>query len=357
MEQEKAGNNQEPVQEKKKKSPIRLIILAIVLIVAGFFGFKKISYAVNHETTDNAQVETQLVPVLPRVSGYIKSINVKDFDSVQANQLLVQMDDEELQTQLMQMEADYQTAIADLENAKAALNNAQVSLSVNRGNIDISKVKLQKAEADYNRNKNLFAESAITQRQLEDSRFDYETYQKQLENSQNDLTTAQSRIDVLRAGVDKAQANVRAKDAQINQQKLKISYTKIYAPLAGKLGKKNISLGQFVQAGSPLFTIVSDTTYWVVANFKENQIKKLHPGMPVNIELDAYPDLKIQGNIESLSDATGARFALLPPDNASGNFTKVTQRVPVKISIHDIASYHDILRAGLSVFVSVPVYH
>ena len=355
MEQEKAGNNPEPVQVKKKKSPIRLIILVIILLVGGFFGFKKISYAMNHETTDNAQVETQLVPVLPRVSGYIKSINVQDFDSVQANQLLLEMDDEELQTQLVQMQADYQTAIADVENAKAALNNAMVSLSVNRGNIDISKVKLQKAEADYNRNKNLFAESAITQRQLEDSRFDYETYQKQLENSQNDLTTAQSRIDVLRAGVDKALANVKAKEAQINQQKLKISYTKIYAPQAGKLGKKNISLGQFVQAGSPLFTIVGDTTYWVVANFKENQIKKLHPGMPVNIELDAYPDLKIQGNIESLSDATGARFALLPPDNASGNFTKVTQRVPVKISIQNSGSYHDMLRAGLSVFVSVPL--
>src|SRR5689334_3474935 len=187
MEQEKAGNNQEPVQEKKKKSPVRLIVLAIALIVAGFFGYKKISYAVHHETTDNAQVETQLVPVLPRVSGYIKSIYVKDYDSVQTNQLLVEMDDAELQTQLLQMEADYQTAVADLASAKASLNNAVVSLNVNRGNIDINKVKLDKAQADYSRNKNLFAESAITQRQLEDSKFDYETYQKQLLNSQNDL--------------------------------------------------------------------------------------------------------------------------------------------------------------------------
>jgi membrane fusion protein (multidrug efflux system) len=356
MEQEKVGNNQEQLQVKKKKSPVRIIVLVIVLLAAGFFGFKKISYAINHETTDNAQVETQLVPVLPRVSGYIKSINVNDFDSVHTNQLLVEMDDEELQTQLVQMEADYQTAIADVANAKAALNNAQVSLSVNRGNIDINQVKLKKAEADYNRNKNLFAESAITQRQLEDSRYDFETYQKQVENSVNDLTTAQSRMDVLRAGVERAQANLKSKEAQIAQQKLKISYTKIYAPQAGKLGKKNISLGQFVQAGSPLFTIVGDTTYWVVANFKESQIKKLHAGMPVNIELDAYPNLEIQGNIESVSDATGARFALLPPDNASGNFVKVTQRVPVKISIQKAGSYRDTLRAGLSVFVSVPLY-
>jgi membrane fusion protein, multidrug efflux system len=352
MEQEKENNQP---KNKKKKSPVKLIVLVIVLLVGGFFGFKKINYALNHESTDNAQVETQLVPVLPRVSGYIKSINVKDYDSVLANQLLVEIDDAELQTQLVQMEADYQTAIADLQNAKASLNNAVISLNVNRGNIDIDKVKLEKAQSDYNRNKNLIAESAITQRQFEDSKYDFETNQKELLNSQNDLVSAQSRIDVLKAGVQKAEAAIKSKEAQIAQLKLKLSYTKVYAPQAGKLGKKNISLGQFVQAGSPLFTIVSDTTYWVVANFKENQIKKLHPGMPVNIELDAYPGMKLEGNIESLSDATGARFALLPPDNSSGNFVKVTQRVPVKISIHNVGNYHDMLRAGLSVFVSVPL--
>src|SRR4030095_12753764 len=189
MEQEKENNQP---KNKKKKSPVRFIVLAIVLLVGGFFGFKKINYALNHESTDNAQVETQLVPVLPRVSGYIKSINVKDYDSVQANQLLVEIDDAELQAQLLQMEADYQTAIADLQNAKASLNNAVISLNVNRGNIDIDKVKLEKAQSDYNRNKNLFAESAITQRQVEDSKYDFETNQKELLNSQNDLVSAQS---------------------------------------------------------------------------------------------------------------------------------------------------------------------
>ena len=195
MEQEKANT-----PAKKKKSPVRFVVLAIAVIALGFFGFRKVNYAIHHETTDNAQVETQLVPVLPRVSGYIKSINVKDYDSVETNQLLVEMDDAELQTQLVQMEADYQTAIADLVNAKAALNNALVSLSVNRGNIDINRVKLDRAQSDYNRNKNLYAESAITARQLEDSKFEFETYQKQLENSHNDLASAQSRIDVLKAG-------------------------------------------------------------------------------------------------------------------------------------------------------------
>jgi membrane fusion protein (multidrug efflux system) len=141
------------------------------------------------------------------------------------------------------------------------------------------------------------------------------------------------------------------KKAKIEQTKLKLTYTKIYAPQAGKIGKKNVSEGQYVQAGTPLFSIVNDTTYWIVANFKENQLKKLYPGKEVDVEMDAFPGVKIKGVIESLSEATGAKFSLLPPDNASGNFVKVTQRVPVKIQIKEIEKYRNMLRAGLSVYV------
>lgn len=341
--------------ETKKKSPLRIIILAIVLIVGGIFSYTKIKYALSHETTDNAQVATQLVPVLPRVPGYVKTIAVNDYDSVKTGQLLVELDDAELQAQMLQMQADLQSAEADLTNAKAALNNAVVSLSVNRGNIDIDQVKLDKAKKDYTRDQNLFASAAITQHQLDDSKFDYETTVKQLDNGHNDLSSAQSRISVLKANIQKSEATVKVKQATIEQQKLKLSYSKVYAPASGKIGKKNISEGQFVQAGTPLFTIVNDTSYWVVANFKESQIQKLHPGMEVEIELDAYPDLKLKGEIESLSDATGASFALLPPDNSSGNFVKVTQRVPIKIAIKNGGQYKEQLRAGLSVFVTIPL--
>lgn len=338
---------QEP-KEQKKKSSVRFIILIIVLIVAGIFVYNKIVFAIAHETTDNAQVETQITPVLPRVSGYVKTIAVGDYDSVQTGQLLVQLDDDELQAQLMQMEADEKAAEADVQNAKAALSNAVVSLETNKGSISLSAVKKQQAEDDYLRNQNLFADQAITKKQLDDSRYNLEQATQQLNNSKTDYTSADSRIAVLQASIQKVQASLDMKKAIIEQQKLKISYTKIYAPASGKLGKKNISAGQFVQSGTPLFSIVNDSTYWITANFKETQIKKFAPGMPVDIELDAYPDLKLKGTIESLSDATGARFSLLPPDNASGNFVKVTQRVPVKINITDASKYKDKLRDGLS---------
>ena len=339
--------------QQEKKFPVRFIVIGIIFLVAAFFGYKKISYVLTHETTDNAQIETQITPVLPRVSGYVKSIAIKDYDSVKTGQLVVELDDAELQSQLEEMEADYKQSEVDIVNAKALLNNAIVSLSVNRGTIDINNVKLQKSKEDVQRDKNLYAAEAITKKQLDDSQFALETAQKQLDNSKNDLNSAESRIAVLNASVQKTEAALAVKQAKIDQTKLKISYTKIYAPQSGKIGKKNVSEGQFIQAGTPLFSIVNDSTYWIVANFKENQLSKLIPGKEVNIEIDALPDLKLKGTIQSLSDATGARFSLLPPDNASGNFVKVTQRVPVKININDVEKYKTQLRAGLSVFVSI----
>lgn len=337
---------------KEKKSPVKIIILVLVLGIAGYFGYKKIHFVLTHETTDNAQIETQITPVLPRVAGYVKSIAVKDYDSVKTGQLVVELDDAELQTQLLEMEADYRQAEVDVINAKAAMNNALVTLRVNKGNIDLSQMRRKKAEDDLKRDQNLFSDQAITKKQLDDSKFNVETTAQQVENSKTDLTAAESRIAVLQAGVQKAAAGLDVKKAKIEQIKLKITYTKIFAPQAGKIGKKNVSEGQYVQAGTPLFSIVNDTTYWVIANFKENQLKKLYPGKEVDIEIDAFPDTKIKGTIESLSDATGAKFSLLPPDNASGNFVKVTQRVPVKIQIKNINQYRNMLRAGLSVFVS-----
>lgn len=338
-----------------KKSPVKKIILSVVLLTGLFFGYKKISYTLSHETTDNAQVETQIVPVIARASGYIKELMIQDFDSVTTKQFLVTIDDAELQTQLAELQADSVQAMSDIANAKASLQNAITSLSVNKGTIEINKVKLQQADGDYERNKKLFAGEAITQKQLDDSKFNSLSAQKLVENNQNDLTAAQSKIPVLESVIKKNEAALLVKQAKINEIKLKLSYTTVTAPASGKIGKKNITVGQFVQAGTPLFSIVNDSLYWVTANFKENQLKNLFVGKQVDLRVDAYPDEIITGTIETISDATGAKFALLPPDNASGNFVKVTQRVPVKIKINQIEKYKSILRAGLSVFVSAAI--
>jgi membrane fusion protein (multidrug efflux system) len=339
------------MDSSKKKFPVKQIVIITLLLVAGYFGFKKIYFSVTHESTDNAQVETQIVPLLPRVSGYVKAVNVRDFDSVKQGQLIVELDDAELQAQMVEAEADVQQAKTEVINAEATLQNAVSTLAVNKANITLNELRKRKADDDQQRDQRLLNDGAITKKQSDDSKFMVESTQQLLIISKNEYAAAQSRIAILKANIQKANDAVRIKQSKIGQLQLKISYTKIYSPLSGKIGKKNISEGQFIQAGTPMFSVVNDSTFWIVANFKESQLEALIPGKKVDVRIEAYPDLTVTGTIASLSEATGAKFALLPPDNSSGNFVKVTQRIPIKIWIDDVQKYHDMLRAGMSVFI------
>jgi membrane fusion protein (multidrug efflux system) len=345
--------NQEPQKSNKAKTIIIRVVLVLALIAAGIYGYTKLQYSMHHEVTDNAQVEARMVPILPRVAGYIKNIYVDDYSEVKKDSLIAEIDDAELLLQLEEMEADLIQVETDIVTAQASITNAQASLASAKANLQVSQVRKDKAQNDYKRDMALFADNATTQKQLDDTKSNVDVANKQYDATQNEIIVAQTRIGVLDAQLKKAQAQIALKQARINQQKLKISYTKIYAPADGKIGRRGIDVGQFVQAGTPMFTIVNDKQMWVVANFKETQIENIKPGSEAEIKLDAYPDIKITGTIVSFSDATGAKFSLLPPDNATGNFVKVTQRVPVKIEIKDEAKYKDILRAGMSVEISV----
>ncbi|MCX6288335.1 MAG: HlyD family secretion protein [Bacteroidetes bacterium] len=340
-------------QKKKKQTNVRKVVIGTLLLVALYFGGKKVIFSITHETTDNAQIETSIVPVLTRISGYVKTIAIKDYDSVGQNQLVAEIDDAELQVQLLEQQSDLQQSTADVSNAQAQLENGILSLKNNKGVIDLRAIKQKKANSDLKRDENLFKEQAITRKQLEETEFQLAAANQELTNAQTELATANNRIAVLRQNVNRAMALIEMKKTKIKETELKLSYTKIITPSAGKIGKKNINIGQFVQAGTPLFSIVNDSSYWIVANFKESQLESLQEGKSVKIRLDAFPDLDIEGTILSLSDATGAKFSLLPPDNSSGNFIKVTQRIPVKIAINNQAAFKNKLRAGMSVFITV----
>ena len=340
-------------QKKKKQANIRKVVIGTLLVVALYFGGRKVVFSITHETTDNAQIETSIVPVLTRIAGYVKTISIKDYDSVGQNQLVAEIDDAELQMQLEEQKADLQQSLADVSNAQAQLENGILALKNNKGQIDLKTIKQKKSNNDLTRDQNLFKEQAITRKQLEETEFQLSSSNQELSNAQTELATANNRIAVLRQNVNRAMALIDMKKTKIKETELKLSYTKIITPSAGKIGKKNINIGQFVQAGTPLFSIVNDSTYWIVANFKESQLESLQEGKKVNIRLDAFADLAIEGTIVSLSDATGAKFSLLPPDNSSGNFIKVTQRIPVKIAINNQAAFKNKLRAGMSVFITV----
>jgi membrane fusion protein (multidrug efflux system) len=340
-------------QKKQKQANIRKVVIGTLLVVALYFGGKKVVFSITHETTDNAQIETSIVPVLTRIAGYVKTISIKDYDSVGQNQLVAEIDDAELQMQLEEQKADLQQSLADVSNAQAQLENGILALKNNKGLIDLKTIKQKKSNNDLSRDQNLFKEQAITRKQLEETEFQLSSSNQELSNAQTELATANNRIAVLRQNVNRAMALIDMKKTKIKETELKLSYTKIITPSAGKIGKKNINIGQFVQAGTPLFSIVNDSSYWIVANFKESQLESLQEGKKVNIRLDAFADLAIEGTIVSLSDATGAKFSLLPPDNSSGNFIKVTQRIPVKIAINNQAAFKNKLRAGMSVFITV----
>ncbi|HLP53058.1 MAG TPA: HlyD family secretion protein [Chitinophagales bacterium] len=341
------------MSKETTKTIITRVVLALLIIVGGFFGFKKINYAMHHETTDNAQVEARFVPILPRVAGYIKTLHVEDYSTVKKDSLLAEIDDSELALQLEEMEADLAQAETDIENARANITNTGASVVSAKSNLDVVQARKEKAQHDFERDQNLFKDGAITQKQFDDSKANLDIANRQYEVTKNDVAVAQSRTAVTSSTLKKAEAQIAVKKARIEQQKLKLSYTKIYSTSDGKIGRRNIDAGQFVQAGTPLFTIINDNDFWVVANFKETQLEHVKLGQEVEVKLDAFKDQPLKGKIVSVSDATGAKFSLLPPDNATGNFVKVTQRIPVKIEIEDLDKYKSMLRAGMSVEVAI----
>ncbi len=347
--------NSTHIASAPKKKNKAVFILPVILGLGAFFGIRAYIHSVNYQSTDNAQVETNTLPVLSRVSGYVDSIGVSDFGDVKAGQLILKIDDSEYILAVKQAQADLLSAVADLSLAQSNLGNSSANSGVVKANSDVQKTRLDKAKADLARDEALFREGSVTKKQFEDSKANYETALKQLDANNQQLVLANSQNATSAAQIEKAKAVVELRQALLDQAKLRLSYTKIYSAINGKIGKRNLEKGQFIQAGQPLMTVVNNEVFWVVANFKETQVESLKLGQEVAIDIDGYPDTEVKGKLESLSEATGARFSLLPPDNASGNFVKVTQRVPVKIRIDNLSEVRSILKAGMSVGVSVHV--
>ena len=338
----------------KKKSPLIFIVIAVVA-VAAFFGVRSFLHKMKFETTDNAQIESRSVPVISRVAGFIDSLRVDDYGSVKAGTTLISIDPQEYKLAVVQAKADLMNAEADLATAQAAYSNSLASRKVASANAAVQKSRLDKSQNDLKRDEALLKEGAITQKQVEDSRANADATNKQYAANQEQINLASTQVATGEAQIKKATALIEIRKASLEQAELKLSYCTITAPVSGIIGKRTIERGQYIQPGAPLFSIVNNENFWIVANFKETQLERMKEGQEVDIKLDGYPDLDIKGKISSFSQATGAKFSLLPPDNATGNFVKVTQRVPVKIELINAAQYKNVLRAGLSAKVEVNI--
>ncbi|HJU46173.1 MAG TPA: HlyD family secretion protein [Chitinophagaceae bacterium] len=354
-------------QSSKKTNRTFLIVLALLVIGGAAFGITKYTHAQHHAETDDAQIEANISPVIPRVSGYVKDVRVKDNQRVKKGDTLLVLDDRDLRMKLEQAEAALATAETNIGVAQASTSAAEANVFSYRANvatidaqIETARINVRRTTQDYDRYANLIKDHSITQQQFEQAEAAKQTAENQLQvlqeqrkqaTTQTNAVASQSRATSQQIGV--ANATIKQRQVDVEDAKLNLSYTVITAAQDGLISKVNVQPGQFLTAGQSYFSIISDGV-WVVANFKETQLDKMKVGQAVLISVDAFPEHDIEATLVSFAPATGARFALLPPDNSTGNFVKVVQRVPVRIEFKNPGDATvKQLRAGMNVNVDV----
>lgn len=372
-----------------------LIIGIIVLLVVGFFVWR---YLTSYEDTDDAQVDGHLNPVSARISGHVQNLLVDDNQSVQAGAVLVQIDPKDYQVALHQAQADYDNAVAvakaaeanvpitsintgsQTSTAQADVQNAQAGISAARQQLDAARAQQQQAEAnnvkaqnDLTRYKQLIEKQEISQQQYDQAvaaaragtasvqaaRASAAAAQDQVAQAQAKLAQAEAnlrstasapqQIASMQSRAQAAQAMAEGKKAALDKARLDLQYTRVIAPVSGVVTNRTVEVGQNVSPGQQLLTIVplNADAVWITANFKENQLAHMRVGQTVTIHVDST-DHDYQGHVQSIAGASGARFSLLPPENATGNFVKVVQRIPVKITLDPGQDKKNLLRPGMS---------
>lgn len=353
---------------KKKRNPVFIIILAVLVVGGSWFGISKYIHGQHHEETDDAQVSADISPVIPRVAGYVTEVRVQDNQRVKKGDTLMILDNRDYVIKVEQAEAALKIAETNLSSARATTSAARANIATSQASvgtidaqIDAAKVNVWRTSQDYDRYANLIKDHSITQQQYEQALAAKQTAEKQLgileeQKKQASQQTNAVAVQSTATGsqVNVAEATIHQRQVDVDAAKLNLSYTVITAPQDGLVSKIHVQPGQFVQSGQALFSVVHSENVWVVANFKETQLDKMKVGQKAVIHVDAYPGHSFNATLSSFSPATGSTFALLPPDNASGNFVKVVQRLPVKLEFTDGAdSLVKKLRPGMNVVVDV----
>jgi len=350
-----AAEPDKPSNRKKFILPIAIVVGLLVL----FWAFQKWNYGRAHQSTDNAQVDGHIVPVLAKVGGYVKTVNVNENDHVSAGQLLVQLEDDDYRVRLQQAQADLAAAEATAGGggfagqAEAQVQSATGQRAALDAQIGAARANANKADADLARARELADKQIISRQQLDAAQTAASVAHANLLAAERQASAAGGTVNTAEAGVRVATARSLASRAAAENAQLQLDYTRITAPASGEVSRKQVEVGQLVAPGQPLLSIVADTGIFLTANFKETQLAKIHPGQSVDFDVDAYGGCVGTGKVASVSGATGAKFALLPPDNATGNFTKVVQRVPVRIAVTKPCPGNRPLRPGLSVNVHI----
>ena len=335
------------------KPAVRNIL--ILLLIAGTLAviyWLVINYYDEKNRTDDAQVDGNIVPVLARTDGFVDSIYVDDDQYVHAGSILVQLDTTDLYLQLKQALTSLAVSNTNLQRSHVGISVAEMEKKIASQNIDAQKVSLKTSQSNYERNKYLQEKGVVSLQVFEKTEESFKNNQVALENAYDRQVQVAAQLEDAKKQLDLAHQNIDAQMNQIAIIRQNIQYATIKAPVSGNVSKRKIQVGQMVRTGTQLYSIVQSNDLWVTANFKETQLPSFPVGKRVKVIADAYPDDVFYGIVESIGNATGSKFALLPPDNATGNYVKVIQRVPVRIQFEDSARAHKLLRPGFSLVVS-----
>ena len=332
----------------------RLFVFLLLCAIAGLV-------AVGHwwlvgrfyEETDNAYVQGDITLVSSRLSAQVTEVLVDDNQAVVPGDLLVRLDPRDFEIALAQATANLATRSAEKQQAQSRLRQQDSLIAAAEANVEASQAEQRRVELDIKRITPLRQSGYASEEQLSNYRAQLEVARAQVSKARAELQTQTLAKDTLAADIARLDAQIQAAEAAVGQARLDLERTEIRAPVAGRIGQRNVRIGQNVSPGSNLLAVVPDTELWIKANFKETQISRMHEGLRAELVFDTFPDQPVTGTLQSLFPASGAQFGLLPPDNATGNFTKVVQRIPVKLVVDEDNPLAGLIRPGMSVPVKV----
>lgn len=342
-----------PAHKRGGRSLLIGVAAIAIIAAAAYYGHNYWKVGRFEVSTDDAYVRADSTTVAPKVSGYLADVLVSDNENVKAGQPLARIDDRDFLTALDQAKADVAAAEATVNAKQASLDIQQSTIAAARATLDVDKANETFAEQNNKRYTNLATSGYAPVQTAQQAASAIAAAQATIVRDTAALDAATKQVDLLNAELAQARATLAHDQAVAHQAELNLSYATIVAPVDGTVGNRTLRVGQYVQAGTQLMAVVPTTAAYIVANYKETQLTDVHPGQPVAIEVDMFPGRTYHGHVDSLSPASGQEFALLPPDNATGNFTKVVQRIPVKIVLDGDAAEKGDLRPGMSVQPSI----
>ena len=337
------------VTRKTKKLVYNIVVIAL-LAIGMVYVCSRFIHLGNVEYTDNAQVRQHITPVNTRVQGFIKKIYFEEYQLIHKGDTLLVIEDAEFRLRLAQAEADLANALAGQQVTNAGIATTQNNLTVNDAAIEEVRVQRANAERELQRYKKLLEEDAVTRQQYDNIKTAYDAINAQYERALRTKHSTSLAKEEQTHRLGQSEAAIRLAQAAVDLARLNLSYTVIVATCDGVTGRKGIHEGQLVQPGQTMVDIVDNGDLWVIANYRETQLPNIKEGAEVTFTADAVPGVVYKGVVESISDATGAAFSLIPQDNATGNFVKVEQRVPVRVRLQgNEADKVSRLRAGFNV--------